>query len=81
MAIDVETQIRRDVGARIRRYRKARDISQTMLARDIGTRQIEISMWENGHRRPNGAHLERIADALGVHWRTLAYGDGAEACE
>lgn len=79
MATDIDHQIRCDIGARIRQYRKDRGLSQMDLARRLDTRQAEVSSWENGHRKPNGKHLERIAAELNIHWHALvSYDTGCE---
>jgi len=60
-----------DIGARIRQYRLAAGMSQSVLALRCGVRQPELSLWENGERRPQGPTLQRLALALGVTWQQL----------
>ena len=71
---EIKAEVRRVLGCRIAAHRKAAGLSQTELALCIGTQKSEISRWENGHRHPSEEAIGRIADALNVDWRLLAYG-------
>lgn len=50
----------------IRALREQRGLSQTELARQVGTTQSAIARLESGTISPSLATLERVADALGV---------------
>jgi len=55
------------LGARIRRYREDKGLTQTALADAAGLSKTYLSELESGAgRRPSGDVLLRIADALGV---------------
>lgn len=55
------------IGARIRRFRGERDISQSDLALKAGVSKSHLSVIENGTgTRPGAAILHKIAVALGV---------------
>jgi transcriptional regulator with XRE-family HTH domain len=60
------TDFRGRVGARIRRARLRKGLTQTELARRIDTADAQISRWENGRAFPSLGTLEAIADALDV---------------
>lgn len=65
-------QHRWDVGARIRRLRTQRDISQVALADLAGLDHKSISRYENGRRNLGLDEAAMIARALGVPtWRLL----------
>ncbi len=49
-----------DIGARLRRLRKERDLTQTELARQIGIQQSDLSRMEKGEYRVSLDHLFRI---------------------
>jgi uncharacterized protein len=49
----------------IRRVRAAAGLTQTELARRVGTRQSAISAYERGKREPSVSTLERIVAAAG----------------
>jgi uncharacterized protein len=49
----------------IRRVRTAAGLTQTELARRVGTRQSAISAYERGQREPSVSTLERIVEAAG----------------
>lgn len=60
------------VGARIRRYRTKRRLSQNGLAVRAQLHPATISRLERDEREPDIATLRRIADALNVAMSTLA---------
>jgi transcriptional regulator with XRE-family HTH domain len=62
------TQARRELelGLRVRELRLAAGLSQSELARRVGTRQPNIARLEGGGGMPRLETLERLADALGV---------------
>ena len=65
-AIHVIMDIRVKFGNRVRRARKALDISQEELAHIADSNRTYISDVERGTRNPSIAVVERIAKALNV---------------
>ena len=61
-------------GQRLARLREDAGLSQSGLARRVGSSQSAISQMEAGDRSPSYGMLVQLADALGV---TLAYLVGA----
>ena len=57
-------------GEKIREARKAAQMTQEALAREIGIKRSVISKYETGQIEPSLPQLRKIADALNV---TLAY--------
>lgn len=55
-----------DIGKRIEEIREQLGLSQSALARGIGTSQSAISQIEAGERNPSFDMLRQIAKALGV---------------
>jgi transcriptional regulator with XRE-family HTH domain len=55
-----------DIGKRIEEIREQAGLSQSALARAIGTSQSAISQIEAGDRNPSFDMLRQIAKALGV---------------
>ena len=54
-------------GARLRRLRKEKNLTQTALAEQVGCLQARISQLErHDHLRPNAEHAQALAQALGV---------------
>jgi transcriptional regulator with XRE-family HTH domain len=60
-----QTLSRLDTGLLIREARELAGLSQTELARRIGTRQPVISRWERGVESPRVDTLARILQACG----------------
>ena len=58
--------IRHQVGANVKRWRKERGLSQERLAFDCGLHRTYISGVERGIRNPTVVVLEQIAIALNV---------------
>lgn len=54
------------VGAQIRKYRKAKNLTQKELGKLIGVKHNTISGYENGTSEPDQNILFAIADALGI---------------
>jgi transcriptional regulator with XRE-family HTH domain len=54
------------IGENIRKYRKAKGLTQTELAEKLGTTQFVITNYERGRNNPTAAKLPEIAKALGV---------------
>jgi transcriptional regulator with XRE-family HTH domain len=55
-----------DIGKRIAEIREQAGLSQSGLARSIGSSQSAISQIEAGDRNPSYDMLRQVADALGV---------------
>ena len=65
-----------DVGYKLYELRRSLGLTQAELGRRVGVSEAAIRAYETGKRRPKQAHLERIADALGVMPEAIAdYGD------
>ena len=60
-----------EVGQRIRIYRKAKGLSQTTLADQLGVTFQQVQKYENGTNRIGAGRLMRIAQVLGVPVTTL----------
>ena len=54
----------------IREYRIKKGISQAQLAKLMETTQAAVAMWETGARMPRADKLPKLAEVLGVAWRT-----------
>lgn len=61
-----QARLELELGARVRELRTAAGLSQSQLARLVGTRQPNIARLEAGSGMPRLGTLQRIADALGV---------------
>lgn len=55
-----------EIGARIAKYRKAKNLSQRELSKLIGVSNTRISNWEQGIHRPDVDILSDICNALDV---------------
>jgi len=55
---------REAVGANVRRFRRAANISQAVLAERAGLSLAYVSMMERGHANPRLETLAALADAL-----------------
>jgi transcriptional regulator with XRE-family HTH domain len=64
--VDTPANIRARIGRRIREQRLAAGFSQAKLAERAGIPARYLSRWENGHIRASDAHLQTLADVLGV---------------
>lgn len=53
-------------GPRLEQFRQDAGMSQTQLAREVGTSQSAISQMEGGERMPSFDMLRRLAKALSV---------------
>lgn len=62
------------VGARIKRARLRRGLTQSELAHRIDSADAQVSRWENGHAMPRISSLEAMADVLGVSPEALFAG-------
>lgn len=54
------------IGNAIKYARKNAGLTQTQLAKLIGTSHAAISYWENGVNIPNVLDCRKMADALGI---------------
>ena len=63
---------RRAIGAKISAWRKAKKISQTELAQQIGVNRSTLSLWESGKQLPQPAQLCSLAQYMGVPTEALA---------
>lgn len=55
-----------EIGGRIRRYRKAKGLTQEQLAKEINVTKSRISNWEQGINRPDVERIGDICRALNV---------------
>lgn len=58
--------VRRVIGANVRRYRLAADMTQASVAERMGVDRAYISALERGERNPTAISLWQTAEALGV---------------
>jgi len=58
----------------ISELRKEAGLSQQELADRIGTTQVTLSGWENGHHVPRANHLQALSEVLGVPMGEIAFG-------
>ena len=65
MASQPARQIKQVVGGNIADARKAKDLTQSQLARRVGVESMAVSRWERGLVRPSDANLQAVAQALG----------------
>lgn len=69
------------LGERIREQRKARGMSQEMVAGHLGVSRQAVAKWENGQSAPSAENLHRLAELLGTTAGSLldspAAGSGA----
>ena len=54
------------VGSRIRRFRKARKMSQAQLGKKLGVTFQQVQKYENGKNRVGASRLQMISTALDV---------------
>ena len=59
------------IGENIRKYRKAKGLTQTELAEKLRTTQFVITNYERGRNNPTSAKLPDIAKALDVPLEAL----------
>ena len=69
------------LGENIRKYRKAKGLTQAELAEKLGTAQYVITNYERGLRKPPADKLPEIAKALGIHLDALYGINGKDAPE
>lgn len=63
--------VRRVIGANVRRYRLQADMTQARIAEIMGVDRAYISALERGERNPTAISLWHTAQALGVHIAAL----------
>ena len=56
---------------KLRRRRRALDLSQAYVAEHAGVHRNAISYWERGHRGPTHAEFTRVARILGARPQDL----------
>ena len=54
------------LGERIREQRKARGMSQEMVAGHLGVSRQAVAKWESGQSAPSAENLHRLAELLGT---------------
>ena len=54
------------LGARLAQLRKARQLTQRDIARQLGVAVTSVCYWEQDRSRPKPARLRRLADVLGT---------------
>lgn len=57
----------RDMGARIRKTRRLKDLTQQQVAEAVHVSVQSVSQWETGKTRPDRDRLTALAEFLGVH--------------
>lgn len=67
------------LGERIKKARKALDLTQQRFAEQIGTTQNTIANYEIGHRSPSAAALNNICKTFNVNEEWLRTGEGGDA--
>lgn len=60
------------VGKRVRKYRKASELSQAALAKKAGVATNTVARSEQGENVPNTQTLKKLANVLGVSIGDLA---------
>lgn len=63
--------VRRVIGANVRKYRLQADMTQARVAEVMGVDRAYISALERGERNPTAISLWQTAEALGVHVTAL----------
>lgn len=54
------------IGDVIKELRKERNISQALLAKNLGVSQKAIDYWERGVNEPKASYIVKLADFFGV---------------
>jgi transcriptional regulator with XRE-family HTH domain len=55
----------------LKNYRRARDITQTQLAGELGTAPMTVSRWETGQRKIDDDLLPMVSAKTGIPKRVL----------
>lgn len=66
------------IGSRLRRVRRSQDVTQTQLAQRSGVAVSTIVRIEKGRESPRIETIFKLAQALGVDPKALAFGDDQE---
>lgn len=64
------------IGERIKKLRKALDLTQQEFGEKIGSTQNAIGNYETGHRNPSSSVINNICKTFNVHEPWLRTGDG-----
>jgi len=59
--------VRRVIGANVRRFRLDADLTQARVAEIMGVDRAYISALERGERNPTVLSLWQVSEALGIH--------------
>lgn len=59
------------IGENIKKYREARGMSQSDVARRLGVSRACVSLWEHGESRPKMGNVEALSGVFGVPVSTL----------
>jgi transcriptional regulator with XRE-family HTH domain len=70
-----------DIGVRLRRTRRAQDVTLQQLAAQSGVAYQSINRIERGHTQPKIETVAKLATALNVDMKWLAFGDDEPARE
>jgi transcriptional regulator with XRE-family HTH domain len=74
----MEGDLQRTIGANLRRYRQARNLSQEAFADAVGVHRTYMGGLERGERNLTLKTVERIAARLGVDPLALLTPDGGD---
>ena len=66
---------RTTIGSRIKAARIAAHLSQTELAKKVGTIYQRIHEWESDWKSPSAKYIEKISEAVAVDYEWLKTGD------
>jgi transcriptional regulator with XRE-family HTH domain len=64
------------IGQNISQIRKVLKISQSTMAKELGTSQVQLSRYEKGDRTPDGDFLLKIKNKYQIDINWLISGDG-----
>lgn len=68
-----------DLGARIRRARRTRDLTQAALAERVGVHLSRVAEWERGQHTPGSGAITKLAAALSLTTDQLLNGKPANS--
>ena len=63
-------------GNRLKKARKAKNLTQKQLAESIGINQKQYQHWERGRAEPSFDKVQRLSYILGINIEWLLYGNG-----
>lgn len=55
-----------EISERIARWRIARDMNKSELARLLNITRAAVSLWENGKTKPSHRNIAKLVDAFGI---------------